>query len=154
MCQNRKGLLKTFVKYMMHLFWKTEVSRPCDYNCAYYKRFIHIHKYLLMFKVIAIQLTVMVMIIMAPLETSLIVDFLMGPTWGTPKSCRPQMGPMLAPWTLFLGIHIYTKFIVITIVVSSRWCIVSMIRITWNMNTTLKPVMQRFVTYEKPIMFS
>ena len=24
----------------------------------------------------------------------------MGPTWGPPGSCRPQIGPMLAPWTL------------------------------------------------------
>ena len=24
----------------------------------------------------------------------------MGPTWGPPGACRPQMGPMLAPWTL------------------------------------------------------
>ena len=24
----------------------------------------------------------------------------MGPTWGPPGSCRPHMGPMLAPWTL------------------------------------------------------
>ena len=24
----------------------------------------------------------------------------MGPTWGPPGSCRPQMEPMLAPWTL------------------------------------------------------
>ena len=28
----------------------------------------------------------------------------MGPTWGTPGSCRPQMGPMLAPWTLLTGL--------------------------------------------------
>ena len=27
----------------------------------------------------------------------------MGPTWGLPGSCRPQMGPMLAPWTLLSG---------------------------------------------------
>ena len=27
----------------------------------------------------------------------------MGPTWGPPGSCRPQMGPMLASWTLFSG---------------------------------------------------
>ena len=26
----------------------------------------------------------------------------MWPTWGPPGSCRPQMGPMLAPWTLLL----------------------------------------------------
>ena len=24
-------------------------------------------------------------------------------TWGPPGSCRPQMGPMLAPWTLLSG---------------------------------------------------
>ena len=27
----------------------------------------------------------------------------MGPTWGPPGSCRLQMGPMLAPWTLLSG---------------------------------------------------
>ena len=27
----------------------------------------------------------------------------MEPTWGPPGSCRPQMGPMLAPWTLLSG---------------------------------------------------
>ena len=25
------------------------------------------------------------------------------PTWGTPGSCRPQLGPMLGPWTLLSG---------------------------------------------------
>ena len=28
----------------------------------------------------------------------------MGPTWGPPGTCRPQMGPMLAPWTLLSGL--------------------------------------------------
>ena len=28
----------------------------------------------------------------------------MGPTWGPPGSCRPQMGHMLAPWTLPSGL--------------------------------------------------
>ena len=32
----------------------------------------------------------------------------MGPTWGPPGSCRPQMGPMLAPWTLLSG-YVYTR---------------------------------------------
>ena len=27
----------------------------------------------------------------------------MGPTWGPPGSCRPQMGPVLASWTLLSG---------------------------------------------------
>ena len=30
----------------------------------------------------------------------------MGPTWGPPGSCRPQMGPMLASWTLLSGLII------------------------------------------------
>ena len=36
------------------------------------------------------------------IDTSQITKF-MGPTWGPPGSCR-QMGPMLAPWTLLLGL--------------------------------------------------
>ena len=31
------------------------------------------------------------------------IAMFMGPTWGPPGSCRPQMGPMLAPWTLLSG---------------------------------------------------
>ena len=34
--------------------------------------------------------------------STLIARF-MGPTWGPHGSCRPQMGPMLAPWTLLSG---------------------------------------------------
>ena len=37
-------------------------------------------------------------------NTPEIVKF-MGPAWGPPGSCRPQIGPMLAPWNLFSGIH-------------------------------------------------
>ena len=29
----------------------------------------------------------------------------MRPTWGPPESCQPQMGPMLAQWTLLSGSH-------------------------------------------------
>ena len=29
----------------------------------------------------------------------------MGPTWGPPGSCQTQMGPMLAPSTLYQGLH-------------------------------------------------
>ena len=32
----------------------------------------------------------------------------MGPTWGPPGCCRPQMGPMLAPWTLLSGLLVFT----------------------------------------------
>ena len=31
----------------------------------------------------------------------------MGPTWGPHGPCRPQMGPMLAPWTLLSGMTIH-----------------------------------------------
>ena len=39
------------------------------------------------------------------MEWSQIVKF-MGPTWGPPGSCRPQMGPMLAPRTLLSGVFV------------------------------------------------
>ena len=31
------------------------------------------------------------------------IAMFMRPTWGPPGSCWPQMGPMLAPWTLLSG---------------------------------------------------
>ena len=34
-------------------------------------------------------------------ETAQIAN-LMGPTWGPPGSCRPQIDPMLVPWTLLI----------------------------------------------------
>ena len=33
----------------------------------------------------------------------------MGPTWGPPGSYRPQMGPILAPWTLLSGLSMLTS---------------------------------------------
>ena len=36
-------------------------------------------------------------------KPSQIANF-MGPTWGLPGSCRPQMGPMMAPWILLSGV--------------------------------------------------
>ena len=35
----------------------------------------------------------------------------MGPTWGPPGSCRPQMGPMLAPRTLLSGHAVQITYI-------------------------------------------
>ena len=32
-----------------------------------------------------------------------------GPTWAPPGSCRPQMGPMLAPWTLLSGKLVFLR---------------------------------------------
>ena len=32
------------------------------------------------------------------------IGMFMGSTWGPPGSCGPQMGPMLAPWTLLSGL--------------------------------------------------
>ena len=37
------------------------------------------------------------------IESSQIAKF-MGPSWAPPGSCRPQMDPMLAPWTLLSGL--------------------------------------------------
>ena len=35
-------------------------------------------------------------------KVSQIATFI-GPTWGPPRSCQPQMGHLLAPWTLLSG---------------------------------------------------
>ena len=43
----------------------------------------------------------------------------MGPTWDPPGSCRPQMGLMLAPWTLLSGVIYY--FILHYPQVNTRW---------------------------------
>ena len=37
----------------------------------------------------------------------------MGPTSGPPGSCRPQMGPMLAPWTLLSGTYVSNVFAIV-----------------------------------------
>ena len=39
--------------------------------------------------------------ILVPNRNTQITKFI-EPTWGPPWSCRPQMGPMFAPWTLLL----------------------------------------------------
>ena len=46
----------------------------------------------------------------------------MGPTRGPPGSCRPQMGPMLAPWTLLSGTisHRWGQLIALNLV-SLQW---------------------------------
>ena len=33
------------------------------------------------------------------------IAMFMVPTWGPPGTCRPQIGPMLAPWTLLSGLY-------------------------------------------------
>ena len=35
------------------------------------------------------------------------IEKFMGPTWGPPGSCRPQIGPILAPWILLSGYNVF-----------------------------------------------
>ena len=60
-------------------------------NCTYPRDFIHFKK---SWCIVFITITCI---------TSQITKF-MGPIWGPSGSCRPQMVPMLAPWTLLSGI--------------------------------------------------
>ena len=61
----------------------------------------------------------------------------MGPTWGPPGSCRPQMGPMLAPWTLLSGSPKYTcRVISYLIVLCDVSCIQALVSLThWGRMT-------------------
>ena len=43
-----------------------------------------------------------------------------GPSWGTTGSCRPQMGPMLVPWTLLSGALLCRKC---QLTIHSSWCV-------------------------------
>ena len=47
----------------------------------------------------------------------------MGLTWDPPGSCRPQMGPMSAPWTLLSGLirELYIRFISIPDSAKAFW---------------------------------
>ena len=45
----------------------------------------------------------------------------MGPTWGPPGSCRPQMGPMLAPLTLLSGVPICNIESISWMMPDSKW---------------------------------
>ena len=40
----------------------------------------------------------------------------MGTTWGPPGSCRPQMGPMLAPWSLLSGTLMENLWVMLMII--------------------------------------
>ena len=44
----------------------------------------------------------------------------MGPTWGPPGSCRPQMSSLMAPWTLLSGYR-FTTLIKHTILWEPGW---------------------------------
>ena len=79
--------------------------------------------------------------------TSQIAKF-MGPTWGPPGSCRPQMGPMLAPMNLAiwdptkiltllvlrLGPHFNIRDVLLQDLVKSRSCEIG----GFNYHITLK----------------
>ena len=45
----------------------------------------------------------------------------MGPTWGPPGSFRPQMGPMLAPWTLLSRYLSIPRSLVLTEAIDLPW---------------------------------
>ena len=84
----------------------------------------------------------------------------MGPTWGPPGSCRPQMGPMLAAWTLLLGwwcqIRCGVRSLTIHTWVSDDWWTFFQIRNTsmfmaW-LNITFLPTYFAFHDYDGNIL--
>ena len=58
----------------------------------------------------------------------------MEPTWGPPGSCRSQMGPMFAPWTLLSGRLILSHWMLwpwwLHIIIMSKVCVLDY----WGMN--------------------
>ena len=72
----------------------------------------------------------------------------MGPTWGPPGSSRPQMGPMLAPWTLLPGLYNCWRT---PIQFSYQPCSVASEPL-WELMLRLSPNLSQFVRFsERPI---
>ena len=44
------------------------------------------------------------------------------PTWGPPGSCRPQLGPMVAPWTLLSG-QCHSNFLSVCLMAHHHCCV-------------------------------
>ena len=61
---------------------------------------------LIFFQISNLKLNIITMIIINDNGKPSQIAKFMVPTWGPPGSCQPQMGPMLAPWTLLSGIAI------------------------------------------------
>ena len=78
-------------------YWYQHVSCCSMFKCD-------ICPFVCYFKYHKCSAVVVVVLYVKPLKnkTTQIVKS-MGPTWGPPGSCRAQMGPMLAPWTLLSG---------------------------------------------------
>ena len=74
----------------------------------------------------------------APMNHSQIARF-MGPTWGPPGSCRPQMGPILAPWTLLWG-SLIPEERAMEVVYGTKWPDLYMVR-------TLLPSMPMIISW-------
>ena len=73
------------------------------YRCVLYHGIITIKRKPSMIRASVMQWPLKLVEWAMPFTVSQIAKF-MGPTWGPPGSCRPQMGPMLAPWTLLSGV--------------------------------------------------
>ena len=56
-----------------------------------------------------VYLQILFRLLFFPYTKSQIAKFI-GPAWGPPTSCWPQMGPMLAPWTLLSGMLLDRTF--------------------------------------------
>ena len=77
----------------------------------------------------------------------------MGPTWGPPGSCRPQMGPMSAPWNLLSGnAQGFAICFVVGYVINSYShspISLGLIRQHWIVGLVIVPVLVNFEAYER-----
>ena len=86
----------------------------------------------------------------------------MGPTRGPPGSCRPQMGPVLAPWTLLsenimesVGLPpCITKSSVVMILIMHHQHNVILCRKGWNLMTFYQLMLRNAVNANKYHIFS
>ena len=88
-CRKYYSMLRVFSKYLMYLLGMVNFAQENVYIF-----YIHYH---FQTKIVLTSKT-------SHKSLPFQIARFMGPTGGPLGSCRPQLGPMLAPWTLLLGI--------------------------------------------------
>ena len=78
----------------------------------------------------------------------------MGPTWDTPRSCRPQLGPMLAPWTLLSRRFPVSSKTNSRLSSMTDLCLLAFFPISlFHLFITLRPIIFLFLTRPVPDLF-
>ena len=104
LCRNAAYICLFWSRNLQYLYYNCGKLRP-PYHHKHIIQSIHIHYLsgIVNCQYCIVQSCMTAMVIISIASKGIPDSKFMGPTWGPPGSCRPQMGPMLAPWILLSG---------------------------------------------------